>query len=94
MVIALFVLRVAVWLLGRAGFRTERGRSGAAGGPAEGRAAALVRRASTAPVRVAVVVVVLVVAVGTVITAYRIGDSGAKAVWRSRFSTSQSDGRR
>jgi hypothetical protein len=91
--IALCVLTVAVWLLGRTGLRRERGRSGAAGGPTGGGASALVRRASSVPVRVAVMVIALVVAFGAVIDAYRIGDSGAKAVWQGRFSASQSGGR-
>nr|WTB35155.1 hypothetical protein OG781_41975 [Streptomyces sp. NBC_00830] len=91
--IALFVLTVAVWLLGRASPRRERERSGAADSPTERGASAVARLASSVAVRVAVLVIALVVAVGAVIDVYRIGDSGAKAVWHGRFSTSESDGR-
>ncbi|MER6147422.1 DUF2231 domain-containing protein [Streptomyces hirsutus] len=88
--IALFVLTVAVWLLGRAGLRRERDRGGEADGPSGGGAPAVARPASSVVVRVAALVVALVVAVGAVIQVYRIGDSGAKAAWQGRFSTSRS----
>ncbi|WP_306192721.1 DUF2231 domain-containing protein [Streptomyces sp. MK5] len=88
--IALFVLTVAVWLLGRAGPRWERDRRGEAGSPAEGRASAVARLASSLVVRVVALVIALVVAVGAAIQVYRIGDSGAKAAWQGRFSTSRS----
>ncbi|MEV0495477.1 hypothetical protein [Streptomyces atratus] len=91
--ITLFVLTVAVWLLGRAGPRRERERSGAADSPAEGRASAVARPASSVPVRVAALVIVLVVAVGAVVDVDRIVESGAKAVWHGGFSTSGSGGR-
>ncbi|MEU6521763.1 DUF2231 domain-containing protein [Streptomyces sp. NPDC046924] len=89
--IALFVLTVAVWLLGRAGLRRERDRGGEAESPAGGGASAVARSASSVPVRVAALVITLVVAVGAVIQVYRIGDSGAKAAWQGRFSTNQLD---
>ncbi|MGY5036507.1 hypothetical protein ACWC9U_38160 [Streptomyces sp. 900116325] len=77
--IALFVLTVAVWLLGRAGRRRERGRSGAADGPTEGRVSAVARLTSSVAVRVAVLVITLLVAVGAVIDVYRIGCEGGLA---------------
>ncbi|MGW1106838.1 DUF2231 domain-containing protein [Streptomyces sp. NPDC002540] len=92
-VIALLVLTGIVWLLSRAGSRWERGRSGAADGPAESWVSAVARPASSVAVRVAVLVIVLVVAVGAVVDVYRIGESGAKAVWYGSFSTSGSGGR-
>ncbi|MFE7235874.1 DUF2231 domain-containing protein [Streptomyces sp. NPDC002405] len=88
--IALFVLTVAVWLLGRAGPRRERDRGGEAGRPAAGGASAVARLASSVVVRVVALVVALVVAVGAAVQVYRIGDSGAKAAWQGRFSTSRS----
>ncbi|MFB7224716.1 DUF2231 domain-containing protein [Streptomyces sp. NPDC056227] len=91
--IALLVLTVAVWLLGRAGPRRERERSGAADSPTEGGVSVVARLASSVAVRVAVLVIALVVAVGAAIDVYRIGESGAKAVWHGRFSTTESDGR-
>ncbi|MET8946065.1 DUF2231 domain-containing protein [Streptomyces sp. NPDC004542] len=89
-VIALFVMTVAVWLLGRAGPRREREHSGEAVGPARGNAAAVARLASSGLVRVVALVLALVVAVGAAVQVYRIGDSGAKAAWQGRFSTSRS----
>ncbi|GAB2820614.1 hypothetical protein GCM10027073_59720 [Streptomyces chlorus] len=92
--ITLFVLTVAVWLLGRVGPRREGEHSGEADRPAEGGTAGVARLASSVPARVAVSVIALVVAVGAVIQVYRIGDSGAKATWQDSFSTSRSgDGR-
>jgi predicted membrane protein DUF2231 len=91
--IALFVLTVAVWLLGRAGPRREPERSGVAESSAEDGAPAVARLASSVPMRVAALVIALVVAVGAVIDVYRIGDSGAKAVWHGRLSTSGSGSR-
>ncbi|MER5597240.1 hypothetical protein [Streptomyces sp. NPDC002265] len=87
-VIALFVLTVAVWLLGRAGSRWQRERSGAGESSGNGGTSAVVRRAASVPVRAAVLVLALAVAVGAAVEVYRIGDSGAKAVWHGRFSTS------
>ncbi|MER5604146.1 DUF2231 domain-containing protein [Streptomyces sp. NPDC002265] len=87
-VIALFVLTVAVWLLNRAGSRWQRERGGAGGSSGDGGASAVVRWAASVPVRAAVLVLALVVAVGAAVEVYRIGESGAKAVWHGRFSTS------
>ncbi|QXE33862.1 hypothetical protein KQY30_05695 [Streptomyces sp. GMY02] len=76
----LFVLAVVVWwAYGRA---TAPG-SGTPGGT---------RRWSTTPVRVAAVVLSLVVAAGAAVDVYRIGDSGAKAVWSDDFSKTASGG--
>ncbi|MFJ8856471.1 DUF2231 domain-containing protein [Streptomyces sp. NPDC102437] len=88
--IALFVLTVAVWLLGRAGLSRKRDRSGEADSPTEGGASAAARLASSVVVRVVALVIALVVAVGAALQVYRIGDSGAKAAWQGRFSTSRS----
>ncbi|MGS2586141.1 DUF2231 domain-containing protein [Streptomyces hebeiensis] len=94
--IALFVPAVAVWLLGHAAAREERARGRDAGGPAgkSGRpagsgASTVLRLASSTPVRVAVLVIALGVALGAVVDVYRIGDSGARAVWQGGFSTSR-----
>ncbi|WP_229846325.1 hypothetical protein [Streptomyces atratus] len=91
--IALFVLTVAGWLLGRAGLRRERERSGAADSPTEDGVSTVARLASSVAVRVAVLVIALVVTVGAVVDVYRIGESGAMAVWHGSFSTSGSGGR-
>ncbi|MEV6165060.1 DUF2231 domain-containing protein [Streptomyces sp. NPDC052052] len=91
--IALFVVTIAVWLLGRVGPRRERGRSDAVDGPTGGGVSAVARSASSVAVRVAVAVIALVVAVGAAVDVYRIGETGAKAVWQGRFSASGSDGR-
>ncbi|MFD8386004.1 hypothetical protein ACFV2X_47135 [Streptomyces sp. NPDC059679] len=88
--IALFVLTVAVWLLGHFGLRRERERSGEGDSPTGGGASTVARVASALPVRVVALVIALVVAVGAVIQVYRIGDSGARAAWQGRFSTSRS----
>ncbi|WP_172624505.1 hypothetical protein [Streptomyces griseofuscus] len=60
--IALFVLTVAVWLLGCAGFSRKRDRSGEADSRAEGGASAAARLASPVVVRVVALVTALVVA--------------------------------
>ncbi|MFJ9680525.1 hypothetical protein ACIRP2_21075 [Streptomyces sp. NPDC101194] len=88
--IALFVLTVAVWLLGRADLRWERDRGGEAGGPTDGGASAVARSASSVLVRVVALAIALAVAVGATVQVYRISDSGAKAARQGRFSTSGS----
>jgi hypothetical protein len=40
---------------------------------------------ASTPVRASAVVLSLVVAVGSVVDVYRIGDSGAKAAWHDSF---------
>ncbi|MCN9244650.1 hypothetical protein NGF19_28365 [Streptomyces sp. RY43-2] len=91
--IALFVMTIVVWLLGRAARRRGREHGGAAESPAEGRASAVARLVSSVPVRVAALVIALAVAVGAVIEVYWIGESGARAVWHDVLSTSGSGGR-
>lgn len=71
-VAGLFVLSAAIWwTAGRATPDTAA--------PGAGWARAV-------PVRVAAVVLSLVVAAGSVVDVYRIGDSGAKAAWHDGFS--------
>ncbi len=76
--LGLFVLVVVVWWYGR----------GASGGAATATDSS--RRDGVAalgvPVRVIVVVLSVVVAAGSVVQVYRIGDSGAKAAWQGNFS--------
>jgi hypothetical protein len=67
--IGLFVLAAAVWLLGRRYDLSWR--------PVAGNAA----RAFPVWATALVAVLAVVVAVGSLITLYRIGDSGAKSVW-------------
>ncbi|EXU67152.1 hypothetical protein Z951_16200 [Streptomyces sp. PRh5] len=88
--IALFVLTVAVWLLGRVGPSRGQERGGEDDGPTGGAASSVARLAPSLPVRVAALVITLVVAVGAAVQVYRIGDSGARAAWQGRFSTSRS----
>lgn len=73
-VAAVFVLSLAVWLLGRRGTEARRW---IAVRPMQG----------SARVRVLVAVLATVVAVGTLVQVYRIGDSGAKAVWTGTVPT-------
>ncbi|MFE9096866.1 DUF2231 domain-containing protein [Streptomyces sp. NPDC007264] len=87
-VIALLVLTAVVWWLGRAARRRPYGED-VVDGPTGGRAPAGARLAGSVPLRVVVLVLALAVGVGAVVQAYRIGDSGAKAVWKGRFSTGE-----
>ncbi|GHJ38500.1 DUF2231 domain-containing protein [Streptomyces sp. TS71-3] len=70
----LFLLAVAVWWT--AGRRSD-------GGEQSSGAAAW---AASVPVRVVAVVLSIVIATGSVVEVYRIGDSGAKAAWHGSFS--------
>ncbi|MET8767390.1 DUF2231 domain-containing protein [Streptomyces sp. NPDC004658] len=70
----LFVLAVFVWWATRRAASSETNTSPDI-------------RQSAAPVRIAVAVLSLVVAVGAAVDVYRIGDSGAKAAWHDGFST-------
>jgi hypothetical protein len=85
-VVVLFVVAVGVWWFGRramahssADTHTGAGRSGAV--------------ALSRPVRVAAIVLSVVVAAGSVVQVYRIGDSGAKAAWQNRFSSTPISGK-
>jgi hypothetical protein len=91
-VVALFVVAVAVWWFGRRAMahssadthtdtdtHTGAGRSGAV--------------ALGMPVRVAAIVLSVVVAAGSVVQVYRIGDSGAKAAWHDGFSATPVSGK-
>jgi hypothetical protein len=68
----MFLLAVAVWVLHRRSL----------GEPAQGLLAW-----GRAPVAIGLAVVSLVLAAGSLVTLYRIGDSGAKAAWEGRFSS-------
>lgn len=77
--LGLFVLAVVVWWYGR----------GASAGAATATATEPSRMDGTAlgvPVRVIAIVLSVVVAAGSVVQVYRIGDSGAKAAWQGNFS--------
>jgi hypothetical protein len=75
--LGLFVLCVALWWLGRRDAAT--GMPEAVAGNAPGVVMSL-------PVRISAVVLCAVVATGSVVQVYRIGDSGAKAAWHDGFS--------
>ncbi|WP_329184268.1 DUF2231 domain-containing protein [Actinacidiphila glaucinigra] len=87
--IALFVLTTAVWWLGHVTAPRDPAAGEAVPRATSHRASSTVGLASSVPVRVAAVVIVLAVTVGAVIEVYRIGDSGAKAVWQGEFSTGE-----
>jgi hypothetical protein len=72
--IGLFLVCAGVWWVTRRAV-------GAQDGAASGRAVAI-----ATPVRVAAVVLSLVVAIGSVVQVYRIGDSGARAAWQGSYS--------
>jgi hypothetical protein len=80
--IGLFVLAAAVWLWGR---RAE------VGGSADGGTHAAPRPGGPA-VMIALAVLSVAVAVGSVVQIYRIGDSGAKAVWHDSFNPNPGPG--
>jgi hypothetical protein len=75
-VVAMFVLSVAVWLLGR---RTTEAR----------RPVVLPATAGTARVQILVAVLATVAAVGTIVQTVRIGDSGAQAVWHGSIRSTK-----
>ncbi|MGW3247260.1 DUF2231 domain-containing protein [Streptomyces sp. NPDC001070] len=87
--IALFVLTTAVWWLGRVTAPRNPAAGDALPRPISHRASTAVRLASSVPVRIAAVALALAVTAGAVIEVYRIGDSGAKAVWQGEISTSE-----
>ena len=73
-VAGMFVLSAAVWLLGR---RPEEARQTLVLPPTHG----------SAKVQVLVAVLATAVAAGTLVQVYRVGDSGAKAVWTGTVVT-------
>ncbi|WP_431964900.1 DUF2231 domain-containing protein [Actinacidiphila sp. bgisy160] len=87
--IALFVLTTAVWWLGRVTAPRDPAKGDTVTPATSRRASSAVRLASSVPVRVAAVVLALAVTVGAVFEVYRIGDSGAKAVWQGEFTTGE-----
>jgi hypothetical protein len=79
--LGLFVLSAAVWWTARSAAGVQDGTRGTTA------------RWTSAPIRIAAVVLSLAVATGAVVDVYRIGDSGAKAAWHDGFSkTAQSQG--
>lgn len=93
--IALFVLTAVVWGLGMVARRRSAGGGTGGGGTGGGTAAAgsgAGARLLSLPVRIAVLVLSRVAAVGAVVQVYRIGDSGAKAAWQGQFSTHERHG--
>ncbi len=92
----LFVLAAVAWLVARRTAATvDGGAAGtAAGGGAastDGGVAATTRRGGLA-VTIVLAVLSVVVAVGSVVQIYRIGDSGAKAVWHDSFTPTPGNG--
>jgi hypothetical protein len=91
--IGLVVIALAILVRTLLAERAER-RAVAVGGdgPGTARAPASARQAAVAGgpgervVSLILAVLAVVVAVGSVVTVYRIGDSGARAVWTGRFS--------
>jgi hypothetical protein len=75
----LFVVAAAIWLWSRRA--TSAGGAGGAGGAAQA-----TTRGGGSAVTVVLAVLGAVVAVGSVVQVYRIGDSGAKAVWHDSFT--------
>jgi hypothetical protein len=99
--VGLFVLALALWEWQRRTTRGARSASGA-GAPAAGASGTETSGTDAAgtgvsgagprslpggPVRVAAVVLCAVVAAGSIVQVYRIGDSGAKAAWTGNFSS-------
>lgn len=87
-VVGLFVLAAALWWLGRrASAASSVSASVDQGADREVDQAANRRGvALSTPVRIVAVVLSLVVAAGSVVQVYRIGDSGAKAAWHDGYS--------
>ncbi|WP_261556284.1 DUF2231 domain-containing protein [Frankia tisae] len=85
----LFVLAAVAWLVAR---RTAATVDGGAAGTVGGGVAATARRGGLA-VTIVLAVLSVVVAVGSVVQIYRIGDSGAKAVWHDSFTPTPGNGR-
>jgi Predicted membrane protein (DUF2231) len=81
--VGLFVLAVVLWWLYRRAYAattsSDDGASSSAG--------------VSMPLRGVSFVLCLAVAVGAVVQIYRVGDSGAKATWRGKFSATTGDNR-
>ncbi|MFH8591415.1 DUF2231 domain-containing protein [Streptomyces rimosus] len=75
--VAVFVVAVLLWWTGRRSLISSEAKTE--------KALAAARYAVS--VRIVCVVVALVVAIGCCVQVYRIGESGAKAVWHDSFST-------
>jgi hypothetical protein len=75
--IGLFVVTVAVWWVGRRAIAQSPDEEG----PSRSGGVAL-----SVPVRVAAIALSVIVAAGSVVQVYRIGDSGAKAAWHDGYS--------
>ncbi|MBY8877314.1 DUF2231 domain-containing protein [Actinacidiphila acidipaludis] len=77
--VGIFAVAVVLWVVHRGFVRRVVRAGGGQGGTWVDRLSL-----TTAAVRVVAVVLALVVGVGAVVQVYRIGDSGAKAVWQGR----------
>lgn len=84
-VIGLFMVAAAIWAVDFLLARTTAGRTavlvGAAGPPAPDRPAAVRPAWAGTPARIVLAVLALVVAVGSTVQVYRIGESGSRAAW-------------
>ena len=87
--IGLFVVAAAVWSLDRV---AARGRVPVGAGGPQGAPEAPRSALTGTPVRTVLAVLALVVAVGSVVQVYRIGDSGSKAAWHDKVSSSSGPG--
>lgn len=81
--IGLFIVAVAVWWVGR----RVVVQSPDAEGPSRTGAVTL-----SVPIRVAAIALSVIVAAGSVVQVYRIGDSGAKAAWHDGYSAEPAGG--
>lgn len=75
--LALFAVTVALWWLGRRALAQSSDGESSGLNPAVG---------LSVPVRVAAIALSVIVAGGSVVQVYRIGDSGAKAAWHDGYS--------
>jgi hypothetical protein len=77
-VLGLFVVTIAAWWFGR------NSRPASATAPEPGRQGGTT--AMSVPVHIAAIALSLLVATGSVVQVYRIGDSGSKAAWHDGYS--------
>ncbi len=88
-VLGLFVVAVGVWWVGRrARAAAAAPASSGADGPAPAPTAGI---ALSVPVRVAAITLSVIVAAGSTVQVYRIGESGAKAAWHEGYSAKRVD---